>query len=180
MNRTTDIFSGASFRFAFTGLFVFVAGLSFCFLLLLPGLLITALGIWLIISPSGVQISKEGNKVKKYITFGLFKAGLWKTYLPADGITLDLYTSKGSTRSVAGMQVGWYGTAPGRSYIIQLTGTDHEPIEIKEIMDYPEARKFAEKLAAELDIPFTDHAESLLNKAVANRAARDPRSRRKK
>lgn len=173
-----DFKTGPSFRLFYPGMILFIAGIAVCFYNWIAGLPLMAIAVYVVISPSGVEIDATQARFRKYIQFYLFKAGFWKSYLPESGVSLDLYTSKSSARAIAGAQTNWYGSGPGKSFLVHLTGVDGKRIEIKEIMNYPEARAFANDLAGKLGILFIDNAETFFNKAAQTRRKKEAGGRK--
>lgn len=166
-------YTGPNFRFAFWGLVVFTAGIFVAVEQLPLGLLVFAAGIYITLSPAGVEFHARSAHIRPYQLFLGMHFGFWKPYDPAKGVAVGLHTGKSQLRYL-GVVV-----APPRSNIVFMRGTNGEIMEIREFKSLDKAVSFGTKLAAELQVSFTNEVAQLFDRSAENRAKRDPRSIRR-
>lgn len=167
-------YTGPNFRFAFWGLAVFTGGIFVVIENLPLGLLVFAVGIYIILSPAGVEFHPRSAHLRPYQLFFGMRFGFWKSYDPAKGVAVGLHTGKSRLSYFGGMVV-----APPRSNIVIMRGRNDEILEIREFKSLDKAVSFGTKLAAELEVSFTNEVAQLFERSAVNRTKRDPRSLRR-
>lgn len=134
------------------------------------GLLVFAAGIYITLSPAGIEFHPRSATLRPYQLFWGIRIGFWKPYDPAKGVAVGLHTGK-HQQYILGMT-----KAGARSNIVIMRGTNDEILEIREFKSLDKAVSFGTKLAAELEVSFTNEVDQLFNRSALNRTKRDPRS----